>query len=237
MKTRKDIYEEITTTIIEAIEAGCRKFEMPWHTLAGMPCNASTQRRYRGVNILVLWAAATKQNYRTNLWATYQQWSELGAQVRKGSKSTPVVFWKFYGEENEDESGEGNEDVRTRCFARAYHVFNADQVEGFVLPHAPELPQAERIDRVERFFQRTRARIVERGVRACYDPQSDEISMPPFALFKKADYFYSVLAHEMVHNAAPRIMPPSSLGAKQDVKFCEPSRRHNLCANDAFGET
>lgn len=28
---------------------------------------------------------------------------------------------------------------------------------------------------------------------------ADEIHMPPFSLFKKADYFYSTLAHETIH--------------------------------------
>jgi antirestriction protein ArdC len=82
------------------------------------------------------------------------------AQVRKGAKSTAVVFWKFYGEEREpDDSAEAPEDeTRSRCFARAYNVFNADQVDGFVLPEVPQLPEAERIDRAEQFFRQTGSR-------------------------------------------------------------------------------
>jgi antirestriction protein ArdC len=201
MTQHPDVYEKITAAIIEAIEAGCEKFEMPWHTLGVMPANANTHRRYRGINILVLWAAAAKQGYRTNLWATYQQWAELGAQVRKGEKSTAVVFWKFYGKEHEsnDSAEEPEDENRSRCFARAYNVFNADQVDGFVLPEVPQLPEAERIDRAERFFRQTGIKIIEKGGRACYTVIADEIHMPPFALFKKAQCFYSVLGHEAIH--------------------------------------
>ena len=152
MKT--DIYETITEGIIDVIETGCEKFEMPWNTAAAFPTNARTQRAYRGMNILVLWAQAMKHGYAAQLWATYQQWHELGAQVRKGEKSTAVVFWRFYGEneEAEDDSQTMDETAKKRCFARAYHVFNAAQVDGFELPSLPVLSETERIGRAEAFF-------------------------------------------------------------------------------------
>ena len=199
MNEQTDIYEKITNSIIEAIEAGCGNFEMPWHTFGLLPTNASNHRRYRGINVLALWAVASRRGFKTNLWATYQQWHELGAQVRKGEKSATVVFWKFYGEEHETEDDNRENKTGTRCFARAYHVFNADQVDGFTIPELPQLPDAQRIERAEQFFRNTGIKIIEAGGRACYNPQVDEIHMPPFALFKKADSFYSTLAHETIH--------------------------------------
>jgi antirestriction protein ArdC len=203
MKNQTDIYEKITASIIEAIEAGCGKFEMPWHTFESLPSNAGNKRRYRGINVLVLWAAASQRGYKTQLWATYPQWRELGAQVRQGEKSAAVVFWKFCGDDNDGEAEnmeeETTESSRKRCFARAYHVFNANQVDGFSLPDMPALPEAQRIQQAEDFFDRTGARIIETGTRAYYDSNADEIHMPPFSLFKKADYFYSTLAHETIH--------------------------------------
>jgi antirestriction protein ArdC len=202
MKEQTDVYERITASIVEAIELGCNQFEMPWHTFGVLPTNASNHRRYRGINILALWATASRQRYQTHLWATYRQWQELGARVRKGEKSTSVVFWKFYGESDESGDNAGNdhcEDSHKRCFARAYHVFNADQIDGFTTPDLPGLPDIKRIQRAEDFFRSTNIRIVEKGGRACYDAQADEIHMPPFALFKKADFFYSTLAHETIH--------------------------------------
>lgn len=203
MKGQTDLYEKITASIVEAIEAGCGKFEMPWHTFGSLPSNAANKRRYRGINVLVLWAAASQRGYKTQLWATYQQWRELGAQVRQGEKSTAVVFWKFYGDDNDSEP-ENTEDEtamnsRKHCFARAYHVFNADQVDVFSIPEVPALPEAQRIQQAEDFFRHTGARIIETGMRASYDSNADEIHMPPFSLFKKADYFYSTLAHETIH--------------------------------------
>lgn len=201
MKEKIDIYEKITAEIIDAIEAGCGKFELPWHTFGVLPTNASNNRRYRGVNTLALWAVASRRGYQTNLWATYQQWRDLGAQVRTREKSATVVFWKFYDEDREAEhdTAPNTNETGRRCFARAYHVFNADQVDGFTIPELPTLPEAQRVQRAEDFFGNTGIKIVEKGARACYDPQTDEIHMPAFALFKKADYFYSTLGHEAIH--------------------------------------
>jgi antirestriction protein ArdC len=202
MEEQANVYEKITNSIIEAIEAGSGKFEMPWHTFSLLPSNAKNHRQYRGINVLALSAVASRRGFKTNLWSTYQQWQDLGAQVRKGEKSATVVFWKFYGEEHQtDDVGDETSENKTgsRCFARAYNVFNADQVDGFTIPELPQLADAERIERAEVFFHNTGAAVIEKGGRACYDSQADEIHMPPFALFKKADYYYSILGHETIH--------------------------------------
>ena len=58
----------------------------PWqNTGAGFPTNALTGRPYSGTNAFMLLIAGGGQ------WATYKQWQELGAQVRKGEKSTKIL--------------------------------------------------------------------------------------------------------------------------------------------------
>jgi antirestriction protein ArdC len=112
-----DVYEQITNTIVAAIEAGAGKFEVPWHTL-GSPMNTVTRKPYRRVNVLMLWAASLKHTYSSHHWATYRQWSELGAQVRKGQHSTIVVFWKFFDSQTEEQTEQedgANGNGRPRC--------------------------------------------------------------------------------------------------------------------------
>ena len=132
-QAKADVYEQITNAIVSAIEEGAGKYEMPWHALF-TPLNATNRKPYRGVNVLMLWATARKHSYSSNGWATYRQWQEAGAQVRKGERSTTVVFWKFCdrSEEQQQNDSDTSED-RPRCFARCYHVFNASQVDGYAL--------------------------------------------------------------------------------------------------------
>lgn len=84
-----------------------------------------------------------KREYTSALWATYQQWREVGVQVRKGEKSTAIVFWKLCGETEEAEADtrEPDDSDNRRCFARAYHVFNAAQVDGVEVPQLTALPE------------------------------------------------------------------------------------------------
>lgn len=199
-----DVYRRITDQIIAAVEAGAGDWNMPWqHSGAetAIPLNAISKRPYRGVNVLALWAAAHVNAYPTGLWATYKQWQELGAQVRKGERSTLVVFWKFFTGERDDvdEETEQSTTEPRAILARGYSVFNAAQVDGFTPSDLQERPEAERIEQAERFFTSLRADIRHGGGRAFYRSGADFIQMPPFGAFRDAVAYYATLAHEVTH--------------------------------------
>lgn len=107
-RIQDDLYQKVTDNIVAAIEEGAPNFEMPWNsnTAGGLPVNAATKNTYRGINILSLWVAQVKNCYRTGLWATYKQWQDRGAQVRKGEKASMVVFYKQLEREKEDADGD-----------------------------------------------------------------------------------------------------------------------------------
>jgi antirestriction protein ArdC len=199
-QTKVDVYEQITSALVAAIEEGTGKFEMPWHALSS-PINAASRKLYRGVNILMLWAAARTYNYSSQEWATYRQWQEMGAQVRKGERSTIVVFWKFFDSQTKEEQQEEADDTpaRPRCFARAYRVFNAAQVDGYEAKQENLLPESERIAQAEIFFQSLPATIKSGGDRAYYSPAGDYIQMPPFRQFKTPKGYVSTMCHELSH--------------------------------------
>jgi antirestriction protein ArdC len=209
---RGDIYSRITADIIAAIEAGAGEFRMPWHhdgTSTARPVNVASNKPYRGVNTLALWAAATHANHGSGIWGTYQQWNAKGAQVRRGERGTTVVFWKIDGQN--DKSGRDEEDDqeagRHRVFARAYTVFNSAQVDGYTSPELPVLADDERIEQADRFCSNLGIEVRHGGDRAFYSPASDFVQMPQFQRFKDSTSYYAVLLHECGHNAAFRIMP------------------------------
>jgi antirestriction protein ArdC len=200
-QARSDIYQTITDHIIAAIEAGAGDWKMPRHVKDGgtsTPINAVTNRPYRGVNVIMLWTIAHSAGYSSPIWGTYKQWAELGVQVRKGEKAAPIVFWKQLQDEKAEEQDD-DETQRARFIAKGFHVFNADQVDGFEAPTLPLVPQSERIAHADAFFSRIGADIRHGGSRAYYSPAYDHIQLPPFAAFGEPTAYYATLAHETVH--------------------------------------
>ena len=204
----RDVYTQVTDTIIAAIEAGAGQWDMPWHrhgVTHTRPMNALTGKRYRGVNVLALWAAAEARGFTTGLWGTYRQWQEKGAQVRKGEKSSLVVFFKELAvDETNPETGETERG--RRLIAKASYVFNANQVDGFVAsePAAPANP-AEVLTQIEAYVAATNARVAFGGEGAFYRPLTDTIHMPDRSRFvgsatsSATECLYSTLLHELTH--------------------------------------
>ena len=200
---KRDVYATVTAQIINAIEQGVGTWRMPWHTsgrYAFSPINVTSKKPYRGINTVCLWAAAQAKGYESGEWATYQQWLERGAQVRKGERATTVVFWKFANNAAESEDGDESPKSASRLlFTRGYSVFNAAQVDGYTPKAEAEMPMPERIERAEAFFRNIGATLHHGGNRAYYAPDSDYIQMPPFGAFVENVAYYSTLAHEHTH--------------------------------------
>src|SRR5258708_6484458 len=198
---KQDVYQRVTSQIVNAIEAGVSNWRMPWHTsgkFAFSPVNVTSKKFYRGINTVCLWAAAQAKGYERGEWATYQQWQDKGAQVRKGEKATLVVFWKFANDSTETQEGETSHSSRL-LFTRGYSVFNASQVDGYTPTDDPEVSMPERIERAETFFSRIGADLRHGGNRAYYALDSDHIQMPEFGAFVENVAYYSTLAHEHTH--------------------------------------
>src|ERR1700732_1414251 len=154
---KRDVYKHVTAQIINAIEQGVSNWRMPWHTsgkFAFSPINVTSKKPYRGINTICLWAAAQQKGYERGEWATYAQWQERGAQVRKGEKATTVVFWKFANSqaETQDDGDEHTASSSRLLFTRGYSVFNAAQVDGYKPKADADAPIEQRIESAEEFF-------------------------------------------------------------------------------------
>lgn len=220
-----DLHAHVTNLIVTAIEQGEGVTSLPWRRTGlpnCLPANAHSKAAYNGINIVALWAAAMLRGYPYSLWATYRQWAELGAQVRKGEKASTVVFYKEYAVDADPADADDN---GMRRVARASAVFNVAQVDGFVLADMPELPPVARLEQAERLVSSTHADIRHGGDMAFYRPRvgdgsGDFIQMPDERLFQaeqqsqRSEDYYSVLLHELTHWTSPAGRCDRALGKR-----------------------
>jgi antirestriction protein ArdC len=211
MQTKRDTYQTITDTILAALE-NCGPCERPWvGPSLTMPVNAVSGHEYRGTNVVMLWVAAQEAGYSENAWATFKQWSEKGATVRKGEKGTPVIWFKML-DRKDDDAGDDENGRRIPC-ARLSWVFNVAQVDGYE-PETAGTPvdnQVSPIARAEALIAASGAKITHQGAQAFYRPSTDEIVLPPQHLFTgtststATEAYYGVALHELTHWTAPRL--------------------------------
>jgi antirestriction protein ArdC len=86
-----NVYEIVNQKILELLQNGTIPWRKPWNAETGMPKNLVNKRHYHGVNAFLLGCSP----YGSPYWLTFKQAVEKGGHVKKGSKSSLVVFWKW----------------------------------------------------------------------------------------------------------------------------------------------
>ncbi len=217
-------YQEITDTIVGLLEKGIVPWHKPWSMPSSEPQNLISRRPYRGINPFVL----NCEPYTSPFWLTYRQATKLGAQVRKGEKSTPIWFWKIWkSEAAEEESEETPSRDRSIPILRRYRVFNAEQCDGLE-GKIPELladrrSKWERIEAAEAIVAgMPNPPQIEHGRRAAfYHPSEDLVGMPHQDHFETDEGYYSTLFHELIHSTG-HVSRLNRKGAAKPARFGSP---------------
>ena len=156
--------------------------------------NIISKRGYRGINRFLLNVASYGNPY----WMTFNQAKKLGGSIKKGEKSTPVVFWKLM-EKEDAKTGEKKEIPALRY----YRVFNLEQTEGIEGPETAEIEEQpfEPIERCEQLVagMPNPPRLQHLRQSAWYRPSQDLVNMPKPESFESSEEYYSTLFHELAH--------------------------------------
>lgn len=187
---KRDLYQEITHTILEALQAGVRPWQACYTT--SLPLR-STGEPYKGINCLRLMLETETKGYHSPYWMTWQQAQERGGHVRKGEKSTLVCF--FTTVEKQDDKAQ-NGTIRIPL-ARAYHVFNLEQMDGVGQDTFNNKPAI--ITESNPFFASLPGTVVGTMQTPAYSHTHDIIRMPAMERFTSAETYYATLGHEYIH--------------------------------------
>jgi antirestriction protein ArdC len=225
------VYEVVTERILASLEAGVIPWRKEWKTAgrsSGLPYNLKSGAAYRGVNILTLLCSP----YDSTGWCTYKQAQELGYQVRKGEKSSPVVFWSFPTKQ------QLAIDPERKPFAKLYSVFNVEQLDGVPAQLPLDTPEFNAVAECEAVVDRfmmsaSHPTLAHGGSRAFYRQITDHVQMPERHTFTSPEAYYATLFHEFAHSTGikTRLHRPEfdGIGAFGD----EPYSREELTAEFA----
>ena len=148
----EQIYQMVTDRVIEKLKEGVCPWVKPWkggHEM--MATNAISKKEYSFLNQMLLGFSGQ--------YLTFNQAKQLGGSIRKGSKSTPVVFWTTgYSTQEEKEDGSKVQVYHEydRPILKYYNVFHVRDIDGVDF-EAPEteikLSELEPIAEAERVIE------------------------------------------------------------------------------------
>ena len=205
---RTSLYQEITDKIIADLEAGRAPWVQPWGTAAAkatlaMPQNASTHRRYSGINVLILWGAVIERGFSSQSWLTFRQALGLGGNVRKSERGTTVVYAdRFTPEDERRRAAETGEEAQAIPFLKRFTVFNTAQCEGLpdeMMAVAPPVETGLVLPQAEALIRATGIDFRIGGARAFYSPTHDFVQVPPPQAYFEPINWHRTALHEVSH--------------------------------------
>lgn len=190
-------YEVITERMVDFIE---KNKKLPWRKPwvgETAPCNYLTKKPYRGINAIL----TAISPYSSPYFLTFKQVNDLKGKVKKGEKSTPIIFWNLIDKKSKEEDEE--DETKKIGFYKMYYVFNAEQIEGIEFKY-PKLIEKEfsPIQLAEDTWEKMQEKpeIFFNGKSAFYNKFSDSVTVPPRETFLNPESFYATLFHELSHS-------------------------------------
>ena len=212
------VYEIVTQTIIEKLEAGEVPWRRPWVTSA--PKNLVSGKEYRGINTFMLGASGFPRPE----WLTWNQCSKLGATVRAGERSNMVVYFNVGEERLNAKTGKLSKPFLLR-YSRVFNISQCVHGEqtltaklGLDAAKGAPVGSIESCDAI--VCGMPNRPNVKASDRAWYRPSTDEVGIPDKSTFHSSEGFYSTLFHELTHSTAhptrvgrPEVMESQNFGS------------------------
>ena len=205
MSKTKDFLNDFSKTLASKLQSTNGKWDCIFKR-GSMPINASTAKRYRGINWLMLNYETEQKEYSKPIFSSYKQWASLKGQVKKGSKGTPIVFYRPIMQPSKIDP---SKEVNAGCILNYSKVFNIDQVDLTESKYKPDEFKSGKqysIDQIDTFVKATKVEIKNSEGHGCYYNQTkDFINMELKTNFKDTKesdatiHYYSTLFHELTH--------------------------------------
>lgn len=192
-----DIYKMVADRLIAQLDNGIIPWQKPWTGTTTGAYSYQTGKPYSLLNQFLLG--------KDGAWLTFKQIKDNGGKIRKGEKSSQVVFWKWLEVEATDKDGEPTK--KKIPFLNYYNVWHIDQTEGIQNKwETKERPQtadsnhnADRI--ISDYLKKSGVKFRNiKGNKAYYTPATDTVTVPLMDQFANTSEYYSTIFHELTHS-------------------------------------
>lgn len=201
MASGNKVYQMVTDRILEEMEKGVIPWHKAWFGKSSSAINYVTRKSYSLLNQLLL--------DKEGEWLSFKQIQDLNGHIKKGEKSSYVVFWNWlYFDKDGNKVEKDSENVCDKVpYLRYYNVWHIDQCEGIkskcVLPDNVELHPVDEAEKVIGAYV-TRENLkfsnTSETSDAYYSPSNDEVVIPMISQYKEVAEYYSTAFHELVHS-------------------------------------
>ena len=87
VKIKKDLYQDFTDQVIKQMENNNMNWSKPFTTtILNGHHNVISKKPYQGMNCFSIGLSVHKNGFKSNEWATFNQWKNLGAKIKKVQK-------------------------------------------------------------------------------------------------------------------------------------------------------
>ena len=187
------VYKYVTERIIAELEKCVIPWKKPWKGQKAI--NYVSRKEYQGINTLLLPFPGE--------YLTFNQIRKLGGKVKKGEKSSMIVFYKFI--EKKDKDGEVTETFPLLRYFNVFHLSQTEDIDTKLADFEAKsnnevITDAEKVinDYVGR--EKIQLQNILGSDRAYYSQTDDKIVLPDLKQFTNSNEYYSTAFHEMAHS-------------------------------------
>ena len=182
------------------------------------PRNASTQRGYSGINVLILWGSVIEHGFSGQCWLTFRQALGLGGHIRKGERRNNRRLCRSLHPGRRTSARRGGP-VKSRVPSRFSSALpSSTRTSAMVLPEEVAAsvvppPPGQIEPRAAALIAATGADFRIGGARAYYNTAGDFVQVPPPAAYFEPINWHRTAFHELGHWTGPGVpSQPRPLG-------------------------
>lgn len=213
-KNKKSFREEFVSDFVDYLKSDNKtsfKQYFVYDSILPNIKNASTNKRYNGLNQIALLMESKKKGYGDNRWATFKQIQDKGWKLKKGARGSKIEYvMPFDKEDNKFLTWDKYNELclerinpdRYKLVARYFTVFNGNFIEGIEPIKIKETSlNIEEIELVERIADSLGVSIsyMDNFSKAYYMPSEDAIYLPNIKQFNSKGGYLATAIHELSH--------------------------------------